>query len=323
MSLDCLCAGIVVADQVCEPIARMPPPGGLTLTPRMEFVVGGCAANVAADFARLGLRVGLSGCVGNDLFGRAVAEMLRNSGVDVAGLQAIETAPTSVTFVINVQGEDRRFIHCNGANACYDGTSITAADLAATKVLYVGGYCLLAALTPENVARLLRRAREAGVTTVLDVVLPEAGHAQDWLQPVLPWTDYFFPNNDEARRLTGCDDPWEQARQFRAWGCRATAITRGGDGLIYLDERHAFTAGVYPVQAIDATGTGDAFVAGFVSGLLKGDDAAACLRRGAALGASCVRALGATAGVFTTPELEAFIAREPFPITTATPLPTI
>ncbi len=207
-ALDCLCAGIIVADQVCEPVSQMPPPGGLALSPRMEFTVGGCAANVAVDMAKLGLRVGLSGCVGDDLFGRAVSDMLEQAGVDCRALKALATHPTSGTFVINVRGEDRRFIHCIGANGAYDGTQISDADLQAARVLYVGGYCLLASLTPEKVLRLFERARAAGVTTVLDVVLPERCEDCDWLAPVLPVTDWFFPNFDESKRLTGLDDPW-------------------------------------------------------------------------------------------------------------------
>ncbi len=309
-SLDCLCAGIIVADQVCEPVAQMPPSGGLALTPRMEFTVGGCAANVAVDMAKLGLRVGLSGCVGADLFGRAVSEMLEQAGVNCQALRAITTHPTSGTFVINVKGEDRRFIHCVGANAAYDGTQIADADLQAARVLYVGGYCLLSSLTPDKVQQLFERARSAGVTTVLDVVLPEQGDYQDWIAPVLPVTDWFFPNFDESKRLTGLDDPWKQAMRFRRDGCRGTAITCGADGAVLDCRDGRWQAGVYDVPAVDATGTGDAFVSGFVYGLLRGDSPDRCLQLGTALGASCVRHLGATTGVFTEPELMAFVERE-------------
>lgn len=312
---DCLCAGIIVADQVCEPIAQMPPPGGLALSPRMEFTVGGCAANVAVDMARLGLQVGLSGCVGHDLFGRAVTEMLERAGVDCRALTALATHPTSGTFVINVQGEDRRFIHCVGANGAYDGTQISDADLQAARVLYVGGYCLLASLTPEKVHRLFERARAAGVITVLDVVLPEHGNYGDWLTLVLPVTDWFFPNFDESKRLTGLSDPWEQAARFRAYGCGGTAITCGGDGAVLDGPAGRWQAGVYNVPAVDATGTGDAFVAGFLYGLLREAPPERCLQWGTALGASCVRHLGATTGVFTASELMEFVEREHLVIT--------
>lgn len=315
MPLDCLCAGIVVADQVSEPLMQLPPPGTLALTARMEFTVGGCAANAAVDMAKLGLNVGLSGCVGNDLFGRAVAEMLSRYGVDCAGLETVSEHPTSGTWVVNVRGEDRRFIHWMGANVVYDGSRIPDAVLQNTSVVYVGGYTLLPALTPERVRTLFQRAREAKVITVLDVVLPEQGDLSSWLEPVLPWTDYFFPNQDEAQGLTGRADPWEQAAMFRRWGCGATAITCGAAGAVYDGPEGRWQAGVYNVPAVDATGTGDAFVSGFVLGLLREQPPPECLRWGTALGASCVRKLGATTGVFTAAELADFVAREPLTIT--------
>ena len=313
-ALDCLCAGIIVADQVCEPVAQMPPAGGLTLTPRMEFTVGGCAANVAVDMAKLGLKVGLSGCVGDDLFGRAVSEMLERAGVNCQALRTTEAHPTSGTFVINVKGEDRRFIHCIGANAAYDGTQISDADLQSARVLYVGGYCLLESLTSEKVRRLFERARQAGVTTVLDVVLPEHGEYASWITPVLPMTDWFFPNCDESKRLTGLNDPWALAARFRADGCGGTAITCGADGAVLDGPGGRWQAGVYNVPAVDATGTGDAFVSGFIYGLLRGDSPDRCLRWGTALGASCVRHLGATTGVFTAPQLRDFVEQEPLTV---------
>ncbi|HLQ46234.1 MAG TPA: PfkB family carbohydrate kinase, partial [Planctomycetaceae bacterium] len=64
----------------------------------------------------------------------------------------------------------------------------------------------------------------------------------------------------------------------------------------------------HPVQFVDGTGSGDAFVAGYVYGLLRGADTQHCVRLGSALGASCVRATGATTGVFNASELEAFVA---------------
>jgi sugar/nucleoside kinase (ribokinase family) len=67
---------------------------------------------------------------------------------------------------------------------------------------------------------------------------------------------------------------------------------------------------VYRVPLVDATGTGDAFLAGYVYGLKQGADVPMRIQYGAALGASCVRAIGATTGVFTAPELEDYVRRE-------------
>ncbi|HUQ68525.1 MAG TPA: carbohydrate kinase family protein [Planctomycetaceae bacterium] len=311
---DCLCAGIIVADQVCEPIAAFPPPGGLALSPRLTFTIGGCAANAAVDLAKLGLSVGLHGCLGGDLFGQALAEMMSTAGVDCRGLVTVADRPTSGTFVINVQGEDRRFIHCIGANAAFDGTQVTDADLRSTSVLAVGGYCLLEALTPERVIALFQRARQAGVMTLLDVVLGDRTDYWNWIAPVMPWTDAFLPNDHEARRITGLDRPRDQARRLREAGCRNVVITCGGEGVLLDGDDGVWRADVYPVPIVDATGTGDAFLAGYVYGLKQGADVPMRLKYGAALGASCVRAIGATTGVFNAAELEDYVHREPLKI---------
>lgn len=313
-SFDCLCAGIIVADSVCQPIARMPPPGGLTKTERVEFTIGGCAANIAVDMVKLGLKVGLSGRVGADVFGREVRDRLIAAGVDTSQLEMSDTAPTSSTFVLNVAGEDRRFIHCVGANAEYDGTLVSDEAIAAAKVLYVGGFCLLDGLTPERVVRLFRIARELGVITMLNVVLSESTDTTAWLHPVLPWTDYFITNNDEARRITGQSDPIRQAESLRELGAKTAVVTQGEQGALLIGPNDRLRVGVYPVEAVDGTGTGDAFAAGYISGLLSGRTVRECLERGTAMGASCVQSMGATTGVFDAEQLDHFVATHSLPM---------
>lgn len=315
--LDCLCAGIVVGDSVCQPISRMPPPGGLATTDRVEFTIGGCAANVAVDLSKLGLRIGVSGRMGDDVFGREVRDRLMSASVDCAGLVLSQTAPSSTTFVLNVRGEDRRFIHCVGANAEYDGTQVSAADIASARVLYVGGFGLLQALTPDKVIRMFRLAREAGVITVLDVVLPDHGELLSWIEAVLPWTDYFFPNNDEAEKLLGGEaNPCVQVQMFRDMGAQSVVITCGSQGAILASSTQRLKSGIYRVEPVDATGTGDAFVAGYVFGLLGNAPADQCLRLGTAMGASCVQSMGATTGVFNAQELLGFLETQTLNIET-------
>jgi sugar/nucleoside kinase (ribokinase family) len=306
-SIDCLCAGLIVADTICQPIAKMPPAGGLTRTSRIEFSTGGCSANLAVDMARLGATVALSGLVGNDLFGREVRDLLGRAGVETSQLEISPTAPTSSTFVLNVAGEDRRFIHCVGANAQYDGTQISDEAIRQAKVLYVGGFCLLDSLTPDRVIRLFKVARAAGVVTVLNVVLSEATDTMEWLNPVLPWTDLFCCNNDEAERITHQVETVRQAEALREIGAKTAIVTQGDRGSILVGPTARLRAGVYRVEPVDSTGTGDAFTSGFVYGLLRGDSVEQCLRLGSAMGASCVRSMGATTGVFNAQELAQFV----------------
>ena len=313
-TLDCLCVGIVVADMVCHPIEEMPRAGALTRTDSIEFSIGGCSANLGVDLARLGLNVGLSGRVGSDLFGREVCRLLDGSGVDTSLIETSTTAPTSSTFVVNVAGEDRRFIHCVGANGEFDGSQISPDEIRGVKAVFIGGFCLMDSFTPEYAIRLFRIARENNVKTFLNVVLSENTDTMAWLTGVLPWTDYFFCNDDEARRITGELDPVKQVDALRGLGAGTAIVTRGEHGAVLAGVDKRFKVGVYPVKPVDATGTGDAFTAGFLYGVLRGVSDGECLKFGSAMGASCVRSVGATTGVFNASDLADFVERNPLDV---------
>jgi sugar/nucleoside kinase (ribokinase family) len=309
---DCLCTGIVVADHLCEPIDRLPQPGELVLTERTSLAIGGCAANVAVDLARLGRKAGVVGRVGDDFFGRFVADALEATGVDSRHLLQSPNEATSCSMIINVRGDDRRFLHARGANRTLTGAEISPEMLRQTCVVYVGGYCLSDQPSPENIAALFRRAAECGVKTVLDVVIPRPADYWSFLAPVLPWTDVFLPNNDEGETITGLKHPVDQASCFLKAGAKSVVITCGGQGSVAACPAGTFLAGRFDVPQVDGTGTGDAFAAGYIHALLDGADVADCVRVGSALGASCVRATGATTGVFNAAELANFLQSRAF-----------
>ena len=107
--------------------------------------------------------------------------------------------------------------------------------------------------------------------------------------------------------VLGIDDPREQARRFVAAGAKTVIVTRGARGAILLNGHQMWEASSYPVVQVDGTGGGDAFVAGYLYGLLKKAAPTECLAYGAAMGASCVRAAGATTSVFRRDELEEYV----------------
>ncbi len=314
MSVDCLCAGILFADYVCAPILRVPNPGELVPTERMQLTVGGCASNAAVDLAKLGVAVGAAGCVGDDTFGRFVVETLKRAGVDASGVHTLPAHGTASTMVINVTGQDRRFISTPGANTAFEVGHIPPGWIRQAKVVYVGGYLMMPGLETDAFVEMFRTARAAGARTVLDVVLFGGTDHWDILAKVLPEVDVFLPNDDEAAVITGLSDPYEQAQRFREAGAKTVVITQGDRGCLLLSDTHRLRAGTYPAEYLGGTGSGDAFDAGYCAGLLRGEDPAGCLRWGSALGASCVRALGATEGVFTRDETEAFLREHELPI---------
>src|SRR6059036_2960237 len=115
--MDVICLGILVADIFASPLESLPAAGQLGLTDRFLLGAGGCATNTAACLSRLGRKVRVLGKVGDDLFGNFVLADLERLGVDTSSVSRSHSQPTSSTVIINVHGEDRRYIHCIGANA--------------------------------------------------------------------------------------------------------------------------------------------------------------------------------------------------------------
>ena len=316
MGIDCLCAGILFADYICAPIPRLPETGELMPTERIQLAMGGCAANAGLDLAKVGYRVGVAGCVGQDAFGQFIIDSLAAGGVDVSGIHKMAGAGTASTMVVNVKGQDRRFISTPGASNCFAVEHIPAEWVRQAKVFYVGGYLMMPKLQTKAMVELFRTARKAGAKTVLDVVLFGGDQYRETLAEILPETDVFLPNNDEAALITGLRDPREQAEQFRSAGAGTVVITCGEHGTVMVSDGLRLRTGVYPTEYVGGTGSGDAFDAGFIAGLLSGEDPAGCLRWGSALGASCVRALGATESVFNRAEAEAFMRQHELKIET-------
>jgi sugar/nucleoside kinase (ribokinase family) len=308
--LDCLSAGILVVDHLTSPISHLPRAGELVMADELPLSIGGNAANVSINLARLGIKVGAVGCVGRDPFGQFAIDTLKNGGVDVRGVRVLDGVPTAATLIVNVKGEDRRFIHAAGANAAMTADGIPRDLVKSCKVFYVGGYLLMPPLEkPGTLVELFREARAAGAKTVLDVVVPGPGDHWRKFEEILTETDVFLPNTDEAQLITRLSDPLAQAERFRAAGVRTVVITRGEQGTLLVEDGQRLQAGVYPSTFVGGTGAGDAFDAGYIAGLLAGEDSLGCLRWGSALGASCVRSVSATGSVFNRDEAIDFIER--------------
>lgn len=303
-----LCGGIVVADHVCTPIPHVPAAGELVMAERMLLTVGGCAANAAVDLSKMGVRTAVVGRVGGDVFGRVIADLLKEHGVDVACLRVSPGSDTSQTLIVNVKDQDRRFIHTFGANADFTAADLPVELLPRVKILYVGGYLLMPGMRQEDLVPVFQKARQHGVKTVLDVAVPGPGEYLSRLDKLLPHVDVFLPNTDEAHIICGEKDPYKQAEFFQKCGVHTAVVTLGGDGAVLVREGLHLKVGVFPMPYVDGSGGGDAFDAGFIYGLLRGLDADGCLQVASALGASCVRAIGTTPGVFTRDECESFLS---------------
>jgi sugar/nucleoside kinase (ribokinase family) len=297
-----ICAGLIIADLFVSPLRSLPRPGELVVSDGFLLDAGGCAVNTAVILARLGVRTGLVGKVGDDEYGGWLQRSLARKQVLVDGVSTTQRSATSQTVILPVDGEDRRYIHVPGANA-----ELAVADIAAVlpgaRVLAIGGYLALSGLDPKGAAGLLAEARTRGTATLLDIVVPRgADDPVRALRPVLPYVDCFLPNQDEARLVTGHDKPADQARALLEWGCASVVITCGADGAVYADPARVIQVRPFRVEVVDGSGAGDAFTAGMILGLIEGWPPEQRLRFAAALGGSVCRGLGCTGTVFTRDE---------------------
>ena len=303
------CLGVLVADVVGKPIEKMPDRGKLALVERIELHSGGCAANTGAALAKLGVSTSILGKVGNDGFGDFLVNYLSSQGVEMGGVIRDNSAATSSTMVMVHGDGERSFIHYLGANATLALKDVDFQRIASSRLFHVAGSFLMPSLDGEPTANLLKRAREAGVITTLDTAWDATGGWMKTLEPCLPHLDYLLPSWEEARSLAGGrESPQEVAQFLLDKGPNVVGLKMGEHGS-YVRSRDGYEVSIpaFKVEMVDALGAGDAWVAGFLTGVIKGWGLEKCARLGNGVGAACVTALGAGTGLLNFPDTLEFI----------------
>ena len=296
--IDVACIGILVADVVTRTIQDLPETGKLALVEHIDLFSGGCAVNSAVDMSRLGLSTAVSGKIGRDGFGAFLRGALRSADVADGHVAEDDVRGTSASVVlVNAQGE-RSFLHCLGANASFTDTDVPDELLKQSKIAFVAGSMLMPSFDGEPCARVLKRARAFGRMTALDTAWDSKGRWMQVLSPCMPHIDLFLPSYDEAVELSGERDPALISERFLAMGVTTSVIKLGADGCHIRRGEESWMVPGFPVrEARDTTGAGDAFCAGFLTGVSLGLPLPECGRMANAVGASCVSEVGASSGI--------------------------
>ncbi|HZB22102.1 MAG TPA: PfkB family carbohydrate kinase [Blastococcus sp.] len=254
---------------------------------------GGAGANVAAHLARLGARVTLVGCIGDDAPGAGLAAELRATGVDLA-LRTVAGVATGTIVSLVEPGGQRSMLADRGANLALRPDDVPAPVPGGH--LHLSGYTLLDDGPRAAGLAALEAAVAAGCTVSLDPAStgPLTRYGVDrWLADTAGAT-LLLPNADEARLLTGCTDVTEAARTL-AGRHRGVAVSLGADGALWASGDVLVHRPAHPTDVVDTTGAGDAFAAGLLSAWLPSPDGdpAQILDAGLAEAAEVVRRPGA------------------------------
>jgi sugar/nucleoside kinase (ribokinase family) len=258
------------------------------------LTAGSSGVLAATGMAALGLRAGVCGLIGDDSFGRFMLEHCDRNGIGRDGVVVDPAARTGASVLLSTSA-DRAILTYPGAMARFDYDAVRFDVVARARHLHLSSYFLQAALRPR-VPELLKRAHALGLTTSCDT-----GHdpAERWeVDSLLSGLDMFLPNEVEALAITGA----KTVDAALAWlGSRVplVAIKCGGAGAWAARGAEKIFVPGFSVAAVDTTGAGDAFDAGFLDGWLAGSDLAMCVRRGNACGALTVARAGGSGGFDT------------------------
>ncbi|MFH0991686.1 MAG: carbohydrate kinase family protein [bacterium] len=300
--LDVVVAGLAVADIIGRPVdlRQLPRKGGLKLIESISLSTGGNVSNVGIDLIKLGFRVGAITRVGDDDLGSYIINQYRKHGMSVEGVRVDAKAQTSATIVnVGCDGE-RTFLHTRGCMKNFRGADILQhrSVIQRASLLMVGYLGLLPEMEKE-LGTLFSTLKEKSAVKIL---LDTAGNpttAFGALKRFLPFVDYFLPSYNEAVLLSRKKSPEEIMAYFRKAGASGILGLKLGAEGCYIDngKKAKIIKGKIVRRVIDTTGAGDAFVAGFIAAMLKGNEPFAAAAIANRVAASCVTAVGASTAI--------------------------
>jgi sugar/nucleoside kinase (ribokinase family) len=256
--------------------------------------MGGSCSIFACQAARLGLRTAILGWVGEDDFGRLILRRLQECGVDTRYVGVDPGLKTGMGIAL-CPPDDRAILTYMGTINAVRPEDVTDELLASARHLHHGSYYLHTRLRPA-IPNIFRRARQLGLTTSLDTNWDPEESWDGGLAEVLPLTDIFMPNEQEAIHISRQASLAAAADTLQQQGVRIVTIKAGARGAQVYAGLAVLERGVAPVTGGDSIGAGDSFDAGFLSGWLRGLPLGACLEIASACGRSVASQIGGLAG---------------------------
>ena len=243
---------------------------------------GGAPANVAVAAARLGAGAAFIGKVGDDAFGRSLADTLKKEGVDTSGLYSSEEAPTTLAIVsVDETGErDFSFYRDPGADTQLTEEEAVRAvkQNGSAKILHIGSLSMTASPSREACEKAVKFAKGKGMLISYDpnyraALWDSEDTAVEMMKRLLPYADILKVSDEEMVMLTGTDDLEEGSRALAEYGIGLVMVTLGADGVfVRRGEDTAAVPGI-SVKVADTNGAGDTFLGAMLMQIADKDTA--------------------------------------------------
>lgn len=255
---------------------RFPKPGETIFGQSFNLGFGGKGANQAVAARLCGADVFMVARVGSDLFGPATIENFRKQGIDASYVKQVEGVSSGVAPIFVEPSGQNRILVVKGAN---DAIKPADVDAAADMLKSVDCIVLQFEIPLETVYYTIAFARKHGIRCILN---PAPAQAVE--MTALKELDYFVPNEHEADTITGAavktvDDAKSCAQKLLAGGIRRAIITLGANGALLAGREGSEHVAAFPVNCIDSTGAGDAFIGSFAVFLGEGIPEKEAVRR--------------------------------------------
>ncbi len=306
---DVIVVGELNVDLILNQLESFPEKGKEKLADEMSLTLGSSSAIFASNLSSLGMKVSFLGKIGNDIFGNFCKDQLNEKGVDASLLIQSNDLKTGATVIINFD-EDRAMVTHQGAMKHLGINDITNEILSGAKHLHFSSYFLQPGFK-NKLDVLFKMAKEAGLTTSLDMQWDPAEKWDFDFKKILPYVDIFLPNEAELLYLTG-KDSIDNALQTLEGYAKMILVKQGKQGsLLCYDNKVVLSKSFLNDTVVDAIGAGDSFNAGFIFKFIQGMAPEDCQVFGNLIGAISTTAPGGTTAFLNYAETMK-IAKEKF-----------
>jgi len=296
--------GDVNIDLVIPGVKNLPRDGEEDEVKNMDTFVGGGAALFALGVGTLGLNPVFQGKVGDDLYGSFIVDEFTKKNVDCSLLVRDSHQKTGISISFTNE-KDRAFLTYRGTNGDLNILDVDISKVKQAKHIHITGY--EGSLKHESYLNLIKKVKEETKASVsFDVGWDTTGEWSPEIYELFPYIDVLFMNESEALNYSRASTAKDAAEQF-SQKCKTVVIKMGSSGALAVSKNQYNTSEAFKVKAVDTTGAGDSFNAGFIYGFLKGYSIGECLITGNACGALNVTAYGGNTGFPNEDKLHQFI----------------